>query len=173
MDIVWERDKRIMSCQGRWGWLSNAKDKADLEVKVSKLEASVLAAIPPFYFTLHNCTHSKKHGLKWRSPLFYWHPWGYKVSVEVVAGGSSVGEGSHVSVHVHVLRGEYDSQLRFNGRFVAASHSSCSMREESGDILRRRLCLLKIRLWSTPGGLGRRERGVRGGVTVLDLELQA
>ncbi len=90
-----------------------AKEKADLEGKVSKLESSVLAAIAPFYFTLHNYTHHKKHGLKWRSPPFYSHPWGYKVSVEVVAGGSSVGEGSHVSVHVHVLRGEYDSQLQW------------------------------------------------------------
>ena len=88
-------------------------EKSTVEAKLSKLEASVMVAIPPFSFTLHNFSHCKKHSLRWRSPPFYSNPWGYKLAVEVVAGGDSVGEGTHVSVYIHVLKGEFDKQQRW------------------------------------------------------------
>ena len=70
-------------------------------------------SVPPFYFTLPNYTHCKKNALKWFSPSFYTHPYGYKLCICVDAGGSSVGEGTHVSVLVYILQGEYDEFLRW------------------------------------------------------------
>lgn len=67
--------------------------------------------LPPFYFTLDNFDHYKKNALKWFSPPFYSHCFGYKMSIGVDAGGHSVGEGSHVSLLVYLLPGEYDETL--------------------------------------------------------------
>ena len=66
---------------------------------------------PPFYFTLYNFEHHKKNKLKWFSAPFYSHCNGYKMCIAVDAAGSSVGEGTHVSINVHLLPGEYDDTL--------------------------------------------------------------
>lgn len=68
---------------------------------------------PPFYFTVDNFDFYKKNSLKWFSPPFYSHCCGYKLCVEVDAGGHSVGEGTHVSLLVYVLPGEYDDNLKW------------------------------------------------------------
>lgn len=72
-----------------------------------------LAPTPPFYFTLDNFAHHKRHCLKWFCQPFYSHAFGYKMCVSVYAGGCSVGEGTHVSVLVHFLRGEFDDNLQW------------------------------------------------------------
>ncbi len=65
----------------------------------------------PFYFTLFNFEHHKKNKLKWFSTPFYSHNGGYKMCIAVDSGGSSMGEGTHVSVNVHLLPGEHDNAL--------------------------------------------------------------
>lgn len=70
-------------------------------------------SLTPFYFTVENYSHLKKNALKWFSPPFYSHVQGYKVCIEVDVAGSSVGQGSHVSILAHLLRGEYDEQLKW------------------------------------------------------------
>lgn len=72
-----------------------------------------LGAVPPFHFTLDNFDHYKKHSLKWYSPPFYSHCFGYKMCIGVDAGGHSVGEGTHVSLLVYLLPGEYDANLKW------------------------------------------------------------
>ena len=70
-------------------------------------------SVVPFYFTVENYSHLKKNALKWFSSPFYSHAQGYKMCIEVDVSGSSVGEGTHVSVLVHLMRGEYDEQLKW------------------------------------------------------------
>lgn len=72
-----------------------------------------LGAVPPFYFTLDNFDHYKKNSLKWFSSPFYTHCFGYKMCIGVDAGGHSVGEGTHVSLLVYLLPGEYDDNLEW------------------------------------------------------------
>ena len=55
-------------------------------------------------------TH-KKDDDEWYSPPFYTGPGGYKMCIEVYSNGFDDGAGSHVSVYVHLMRGEYDSRL--------------------------------------------------------------
>lgn len=69
--------------------------------------------VPPFYFTLDNFDHYKKNSLKWFSPPFYTHCFGYRMCIGVDAGGHSVGEGSHVSLLVYLLPGEHDENLNW------------------------------------------------------------
>ena len=73
-----------------------------------------LGSVPPFYFTVENYSHLKKNALKWFSSPFYSHAQGYKLCIEVdVAGSSVAGQGAHISVLVHLVRGEYDEQLKW------------------------------------------------------------
>ena len=82
----------------------------------------VPAPVPPFYFSITNYDHYRKVGYKWRSPSFYSHPGGYKLYCAVYANGYGGGEGTHLSLFVFIMRGEYDDQLKwpFNGTVTIA-----------------------------------------------------
>ena len=83
--------------------------RKSLESRVANLEQHHYSTnVPPFYFTLQNFAHYKKHGLKWQTSAFYSHPFGYKMCIEVTAGGEGVGQGTHVSLMVYILQGEHD-----------------------------------------------------------------
>ena len=53
----------------------------------------------------------KKNDDSWYSPPFYIGPGGYKMCIRVDANGNVDGAGTHVSVCVYLMRGEYDSRL--------------------------------------------------------------
>ena len=67
----------------------------------------------PFRFTLRDFNHLKKYALVWRSDSFYSHPRGYKLSVEIHPGGCGYCKGTHMSLHVRVMRGPYDDALEW------------------------------------------------------------
>ena len=77
----------------------------------------VPAPIPPFYFSIVNYDHYKKVDNVLISPSFYSHPGGYKLHCSVNPNGTGDGEGTHLSLYVHIIRGEYDNHLKwpFNG----------------------------------------------------------
>ena len=93
-----------------------------LEEKHENLESEldtriVPAPVPPFYFTIVNYKHYRKVDYKYSSPPFYSHPGGYKLECAVNINGYNDVKGIHLSLFVHILRGEYDNQLKwpFNG----------------------------------------------------------
>jgi len=63
---------------------------------------------PPFYFEKHRQSHTV-----WYSPPFYTHPRGYKMRLRVDANGNGDAKGTHVSVFVCLMRGEYDDHLKW------------------------------------------------------------
>ncbi len=77
---------------------------------------------PPFYFTLDNFDFYRKNSLKWFSSAFYTHCFGYKLCIGVDAGGHSVGGGTHVSLLVYILPGEYDDNLKWPFRGTVKIH---------------------------------------------------
>ena len=46
-------------------------------------------------------------------PAFYSHPRGYRMALDVHAKGNRDGKGSHVSVYVPMMAGEYDDELKW------------------------------------------------------------
>ena len=70
-------------------------------------------AQPTFYFTLYNYDHCKVNKLKWFSESFYSHCYGYKMCIGVDVAGEGVGDGSHISLNVYLLPGEYDDSLQW------------------------------------------------------------
>ena len=65
----------------------------------------------PIEFTITDFLKMKESNTEWVSPPFYTHPHGYKVCLVVYPNGIDMGEGSHVSVFVGLLKGEHDDQL--------------------------------------------------------------
>ena len=60
---------------------------------------------------MDNFTQHKKDGDRWCSTPFYSGPQGYKMRLQVYANGYGNGAGTHVSVYVQILQGEYDDTL--------------------------------------------------------------
>lgn len=96
------------------------KDKAfaDLARKYKRLKQEMDAPsltykqdIIPVLFRLENFEDYKQTGKQWYSSPFYSHSNGYKLCIEVLANGSDRGYKSHVSVFVHLMKGEFDDQL--------------------------------------------------------------
>ena len=64
-------------------------------------------------FTMTGFEEYQKDNERWLSPHFYTHPNGYKMCLGVYATGALSGKGTHLSVYVHVLQGEFDDQLKW------------------------------------------------------------
>ena len=95
--------------------------------RVTILSSPIASKLPSWYpsstpsvaeFTMSEFSKHKVLGDEWYSPPFYTHPQGYKFSVTVWANGWGSGEGTHVSVGVRMMEGEYDDSLTFPFRGV-------------------------------------------------------
>ena len=49
----------------------------------------------------------------WRGPPFHTHVGGYKLCLEFDANGFGSGKGSHVSVFIFMMKGEFDDRLKW------------------------------------------------------------
>ena len=62
----------------------------------------------------------KRSADQWYSPPFYTHVGGYKMCLRVDTNGLCSGKGTHVSVYVYLMKGEFDDRLKwpFSGEVV-------------------------------------------------------
>ncbi len=72
----------------------------------------------PPVLTMTNYQQHKRDGEDWYSPPVYTHHQGYKICLSVNANGNGTGKGTHVSVFVHFMRGEFDNSLKWPFRGV-------------------------------------------------------
>ena len=64
-------------------------------------------------FTMTDFEEYQKDNDVWISPHFYTHTNGYKMCLTVDANGSGPGRGTHLSVYVCLMKGEFDDQLKW------------------------------------------------------------
>ncbi len=64
-------------------------------------------------FPMTRFSHHKTDSDRWTSDPVYTHHHGYKICLRVIANGSSFGKGTHVSVFIHFMRGEFDDLLKW------------------------------------------------------------
>ena len=64
-------------------------------------------------FTLTEFTRRKQFDNMYFGPSFYTHPHGYKMLLVLCANGRGTAKGTHISVCVTVIIGEYDSELNW------------------------------------------------------------
>ena len=69
--------------------------------------------VPPPEFTVDSFAKRKSANDEWDSPSFYSHIGGYKMCLSVDVNGSGDGAGTHVSVFVCMMKGEFDSHLQW------------------------------------------------------------
>ena len=98
------QEKQIEQLEEKVGVLT-----AEFNLRSTALEVF----IPPPVLTMTNFEQHKKNDDKWFSPPFYSHIGGYKMCISVDANGSETGRGTHISVFLHIMRGEYDDTLKW------------------------------------------------------------
>ena len=91
---------------------------------------------PPCTITMFNYSEHKRVGDQWRSPPFYSKRHGYKLQLLVDANGAGNGKGTHISVYVHLMKGENDSVLKwpFDNEFII---KLLNWREDEGHVERK------------------------------------
>jgi hypothetical protein len=60
-----------------------------------------------------NFERHRKSGGNWISRPFYTHSQGYKMCLRVTANGQGSGKGTHITVAVYLMKGEFDNQLEW------------------------------------------------------------
>lgn len=77
---------------------------------------------PPLTFELDNFEERRSHSEEWMSPPFYsCSQGGYKMCLVVYPNGWGSGLGTHLSMYIHFMHGEYDAWLQWpfeGGRFT-------------------------------------------------------
>ncbi len=63
--------------------------------------------------TMTDFEQYKANDTEWYSPPVYTHHQGYKIRLRVYANGWDTSKGTHVSVWVHFMRGEFDDSLKW------------------------------------------------------------
>ena len=64
-------------------------------------------------FTMTNFLIHKKNDDHWISQPFYTHSQGYNMCLRVTANGQGSGRGTHITVAVYLMKGEFDDQLEW------------------------------------------------------------
>ncbi|XP_064385161.1 TNF receptor-associated factor 4-like [Halichondria panicea] len=111
---------------------SLVEENKQLRVKITKLEpmlqllktappivnSTPLAPLEPPVLTMTNFQQHKRDDNCWFFPPVYTHHQGYKICLKVYANGYGTDKGTHVSVSVHFMRGEFDDSLKWPFRGV-------------------------------------------------------
>ena len=86
------------------------KQQADqMENRIKQLEKP----FPPVDSIMDPFGQHKWSDYDWYSPPFYTHLGGYRMCLRVNANGVGTGKGTHVSVYVYLMRGEFDDLLKW------------------------------------------------------------
>ena len=94
--------------------IKQQEDQIKALMKFNKL------VVPPVDIVMDEFEEHKDDDSSWYSPPFYSHLGGYKMCLNVDANGCGKMEGTHVSVFVCLMKGEFDDDLTwpFNGDVV-------------------------------------------------------
>ena len=81
--------------------------------QISALMKLLPVKVPPVDIIMDDFEEHKKNDNDWYSPPFYSHVGGYKMCLKVYANGVGDAKGTHVSVYVYLMRGEFDDDLKW------------------------------------------------------------
>ena len=97
----------------------------EMEVKIENMEkqqemaSRTGMAIGPVRFSMDGFEqHKQTSEDNWFSPHFWTHPQGYKVCLCIIANGEGPAQGHYTSVLIHMMKGEFDDQLKWPFRGI-------------------------------------------------------
>ena len=73
--------------------------------------------VAPFVVKMLNFTDKKVNKEEWISSPFFAYEGGYQMCLRVDAAGYGDGEGTHVSVYLHLMKGSHDDKLEQSGHW--------------------------------------------------------
>ena len=73
--------------------------------------------VAPFVVKMFNFTDKKVNKEEWISSPFFAYEGGYQMCLRVDAAGYGDGEGTHVSVYLHLMKGPHDDKLEQSGHW--------------------------------------------------------
>ena len=91
---------------------ANETEITNLKLVIAKISPRPIFSQPPD-MTMTGFEGLKQGGEHWYSPPFYTHIGGYKMCLNITANGWVSGKGTHVSVAVSMMKGEFDSHLKW------------------------------------------------------------
>ena len=93
--------------------IDRLQTQQQLDLQELRTEIEMQRDIFPLTIKVAGFDELKKKGTTWYSRPFYTGRGGYKMCLRVDANGNGIGEGSHVSVFTYLMRGEFDSHLKW------------------------------------------------------------
>ena len=93
---------------GNYSYILTPKSQSN-----SPLPESPRLIILPANLTMAGFEHHKQNDDHWVSQPFYTHSQGYKMCLRVTANGQGSGKGTHITVAVYLMKGEFDDQLEW------------------------------------------------------------
>ena len=106
-------ERENLSLKHRVAELEDEQTKVNSEQSPASSCSSDQWPVGPGELFLTNFEQRKKSEEEWYSPPFYSHPYGYKMCLRVHCDGKGTGRGTHVSLFVHLMRGEFDDRLKW------------------------------------------------------------
>ena len=99
------------------------RENKQLKQQVTELNQDlqqICTPICPPMFKMDNFKQHKRDNDLWYSPSFYTHPKGYEMCLGIYANSYGERKGTHMSVGVHLMKGEFDDQLKwpFRGQII-------------------------------------------------------
>ena len=87
---------------------------------INKMQSYTDKCVPPHDITLSNYQQVKARKTYIGSPPMYTHPGGYKFTLRLYPSGLILGSGTgtHVTVAVHSVKGDYDAEIKFPVKFT-------------------------------------------------------
>ncbi len=110
-------------------------------VRLSVKDKFANGGFMPFDFEVPQARSLRHRKATFRSPPIYTHSGGYRFMVEVSPGGEGMAEGTHLSVNIVSLKGDYDSILQFPATFTLTIRIMNSYAERSGHFTRELECV--------------------------------
>lgn len=108
----------------RKNWNLEQSPRPKQEKRQSLLHVLMLNSIPestvPVRFTMEGFEKHKRDDNRWFSPPFYSHKCGYRLCLRIDANGDGKGRGTHITVAICLMKGQYDDFLKwpFRGRIT-------------------------------------------------------
>ena len=87
--------------------------KDNLRLRFITVEFALEPEVLPIKITMTDFEECKIYNNEWYTFPFYTSPWGYKMCLRVDANGYGQGKGTHISVFVHLMQGEFDDKLQW------------------------------------------------------------
>ncbi len=84
------------------------------------VQYKTVSDLDPPTFNMTRFSEHKRDSDRWTSNPVYTNHHGYKMCLRVIANGNGFGKGTHVSVFLHFMRGEFDDHLKWPFRGIVS-----------------------------------------------------